>query len=179
MNGNMLAYFVNPLNNISNREAKGNARMGASFYLTLPYKRGFSYFLKMDALMRIALNGKHSLDDLVLDLYYRRRNNQHYRREAWLSLLEAELGEQGIKEHDDMVPGKTVLPSTDCLGLAFMLLRQDKEPLDLGFDERSLTTRVVGGLKAGSRAAEAGVKDGDEIMENTFMWQPTGIMSGR
>lgn len=88
-------------------------------------------------------------------------------------MLEAELGERGIREHDYMVAGKTVLPPSDCLGPAFKLVRQDKEPLDFGFDESSLTTRVISGLKPGSRTANVGVRDGDEIVDNTFMWQLT------
>jgi predicted metalloprotease with PDZ domain len=145
-----------------------------SFNLTLPYKRGFSYFLKADALIRATSGGKRSLDDLVLDLYSRRRNYQYHGREVWLSLLEAELGERGMAGHDDMAAGKTVLPPSDCLGPAFTLVRQDKEPLEFGFDENSLTARVVSGLKAGSRAAGVGVRDGDGIVENTFMWQLMG-----
>lgn len=159
----MLAYFLNALHNVSNREAQENAWLRSGFSLTLPYKRGFSYFLKVDALIRAASGGKRSLDDLVLDLYSRRRNHQYCGREVWPSQLEAELGERGTAGHNGMAAGKTVLPPSDCLGPAFTLVRQDKEPPELGFDESSLTTRVVGGLKAGSRAAEVGVGDGDEI----------------
>jgi predicted metalloprotease with PDZ domain len=141
----MLAYFLNALHNVSNREAQENAWLGSGFSLTLPYKRGFSYFLKVDALIRAASGGKRSLDDLVLNLYSRRRNHQYCGREVWLSQLEAELGERGTAGHNGMAAGKTVLPPSDCLGPAFTLVRQDKEPPELGVDESSLTQSGCGG----------------------------------
>lgn len=59
----------------------------------------------------------------------------------------------------------------DGLGSGFRLIRQDQEALDLGFDASSINNREISGLVAGSRAAQAGLEDGDEILKNSFVWE--------
>ena len=54
----------------------------------------------------------------------------------------------------------------DC---GFKLVRKDQEIWDSGFEAGSLITRVVKGLKRGSRAEKAGVREGDRILKNRAM----------
>ena len=130
--------------------------------------------MKVNAQIQKASHGKRSVDDIVLALLDRSRAKEPYGAKEWLSLLTAELGPSALDDFNAMDAGEVMVPTSDCLTPDFKLIRHDQEVLDLGFDDSFYRTRVVRGLKAGSRAAEAGLKDGDEIVKNTFIWQVQG-----
>jgi predicted metalloprotease with PDZ domain len=167
----MLSYFVNPLLNITNREAQENIRSGSSFNQYLHYNRGFNHLLKLDYQIRTASSGKRSLNNIVPPLLQRRKDKQYFGLDVNLSLLRAELGEQGIQDHNEMTQGNTILPVDGALGPEFKVVRDDKAPVELGFDESTMTARIVKGLKPGSRAAEAGLRKGDVLVKMAFLWQ--------
>lgn len=133
----------------------------------LPYDRGSLYFAALDAKIRKASAGKRSLDDMVRAMLAARREGKPMNEELWRSLLKAELGEAGITDLDAMLAGGTVLPASDAFGPCFERVQKPLRRFDLGFDPASLLARprVVKGVKPGSEAEKAGLRDGDIITQ--------------
>lgn len=174
------AEFLEDLNQTAGRyytNAKintPNAETPAGFWRdtrvrVLPYDRGSLYFAKVDADIRAASQNKRSLDDLVRTMLHTRLRGEPMDQSLWLRLLRAELGEKGITEFEAMIAGGTVLPPSDAFGPCFQRTTKPLRRFDLGFDPASLleSPKIVRGLKEGSEAATAGLRNGDEIL-NTF-----------
>lgn len=148
-----------------------NADIPAGFWRdtrvrVLPYDRGSLYFAATDAAIRKASAGKRSLDDLVRTMLATRRAGKPMNEALYRQLLTAELGTRGIADFDAMLRGAVVLPPSDAFGPGFRRIQVPLRRFDLGFDPESLLARpkIVRGLVAGSNAAKAGLRDGDEIL---------------
>lgn len=137
----------------------------------LPYSRGFTYIMRVDAQIRKKSFGKRSVDDVVFALLDKKNKRQSFGLTEWLLLLEDELPDTATQEFKFMADGGLLIPLEDTLGPDYRLVRQDQEMLELGFDASSINNRVISGLRKGSRAAAAGLKDGDTILKNTFVWE--------
>ena len=70
-----------------------------------------------------------------------------------------------------MTAGRLLVPATSALGPDFERVPEDREQYPLGFAEQSLTKRIFSGLEEGSRAAQAGLRNGDIIVRSTFMFE--------
>lgn len=154
--------------------ATPNAEIPAGFWRdtrirVLPYDRGSLYFAALDAKLREASGGKRSLDDLVRAMLAERRAGRPMDEALWRRLLRAELGQAGIDDFEAMLAGETVLPPSDAFGPCFRRTTRPLRRFDLGFDPESLLVqpRAVRGLKPGSEAAKAGLRNGD-VITNTF-----------
>lgn len=176
-NREAVGYYTNPFVTWNNTHASDMAWQ-LSHAQRLPYYRGCIYFIKLDAQIRAASAGRRSLDDLMLVLLRAKNVGQDYGLDVWLKLLSDELGTRGIDEFYAMLNGSLVIPQEPSLYDDFELVREDQEPYDLGFDEKSLTERVIDGLDPHSRAAEAGLKNGDVVLDSTFMWETVGELDG-
>ncbi|MCP3734260.1 peptidase M61 [Sphingomonas sp. RP10(2022)] len=132
----------------------------------LPYDRGSLYFETVDAQIRAESGGRRSLDDIVRTMLKTRRDGGAMNEALYRSLLKAELGDGGLTDLDAMLAGATVLPPSDAYGPRFRRVSRPLRRYDLGFDMASLQARpkIVRGLIAGSNAAVAGLRDGDEIL---------------
>ncbi len=151
-----------------------NDQIGAGFWKdtrirVLPYDRGSLYFAKVDAQIRAASDGKRSLDDIVRAMLQEREAGRPMDLPLWKRLLEAELGQQGIDEFEAMLTGAEVVVPADAFGPCFTRVSTPLRRFDLGFAPASLLTpeRKVSGLKPGSNAEMAGLRDGDRIL-NSF-----------
>lgn len=132
----------------------------------LPYDRGSLYFASVDAQIRAASQGKRSLDDVVRAMLAERRAGHPMDLPLWKRLLEQELGAKGLIDFDAMLAGATVLPPSDAYGACFERTTKPLKRFDLGFEPALLASpeRVVKGLKPGSAAANAGLRDGDRVL---------------
>mgnify|MGYP001232342753 CR=1 FL=1 len=160
------SYYGNPVNTAPASE------IAAKFWTDtrvrkLPYDRGAFYMAMVDAQVRTKSGGKRRLDDLVKAMLARKAAGGSYDTEAWLELVTAELGPQAKTEFEDMMAGKLLTPPSDVYGPCFRREGAEFRQFELGFDSASLaeSPRIVKGLVAGSSAARAGLKDGDEITE--------------
>ncbi len=158
-------YYTNAL------IATPNDRIAEGFWKdtrirVLPYDRGSLYFASVDARIRAASQGKRSLDDLVRQMLAERRAGHPMDLPLWKTLLGKELGAQGLADFDTMLAGGTVLPPSDAFGPCFQRVVTPLKRFDLGFDPLILVTpdRVVKGLKPGSAAEAAGLRDGDRVL---------------
>ncbi|MFC0202838.1 M61 family metallopeptidase [Novosphingobium soli] len=151
-----------------------NAEIPAGFWRdtrirVLPYDRGSLYFAATDAAIRKASGGQRSLDDLVRTMLSERRAGKPMDEALYRRLLHAELGNAGISAFEAMLKGATVLPPSDAFGPGFHRVEKPLQRFDLGFDPAALLARpkIVRGLIPGSNAEQAGLREGDEIL-NTF-----------
>ncbi|KAL9114632.1 MAG: hypothetical protein Q9227_001310 [Pyrenula ochraceoflavens] len=177
MNARLSGYFTSPALNCTNAEIAKIAWSDGHTHL-MGYQRGFAYFVKLATQITRHSNGRHSLDDLILDMVQRRLKGEAYDLLVWLSLLVRELGFSAIEEYDSMADAELVVPQRDSLRPGFILQETTDEKFELGFSEDSLGpgNGLVKNLKPGSRAAQAGVREGDKIspkrvgMWNTIVW---------
>lgn len=131
----------------------------------LPYDRGAMYFAVLNGKVRRASGGKRGIDDLVQNMIQRARDGEPLSEQVWLDLLRKELGEDGPAVHRNMMSGGLVLPESEDFGPCFERVTRKMRRFDLGFDNASITAnpKVIKGLKPGSEAAKAGLKDGDVV----------------
>ena len=153
-------YYTNPFIALSN-SASGEKFWSDYRAQRVPYGRGFMYFVRTDALIRARSGGKRSVDDLVLEMQDRQTRGEPGGLDQWREMVARELGEAGVKDYDDMVAGKMVIPPPNAFAPCLRAVQVKERPFELGFDEMRLA--VVSGLRPNSAAADAGLADGDKI----------------
>jgi len=131
----------------------------------LPYDRGAMYFAVLNGKIKRASGGKRSLDDLIQAMIDRVRANQPVTEAVWLDMLRAEIGEDGPTIHRSMLSGGLMLPESDDFGSCFRRITRPIRQFDLGFDNKSIlgAEKIIQGLKPGSEAEKAGLRNGDII----------------
>jgi hypothetical protein len=133
---------------------------------TLPYDRGMLYFATIDDAVRKKSGGKRSLDDLMLAMLRLERGGRVLTNADWEAQLERELGRGAVAEFRAFLDGRMPVPASDAFGPCFERTTVPLRRYVLGFDPAVLAEpkRIVRGLVAGSAAATAGLRDGDEIV---------------
>ena len=131
----------------------------------LPYDRGAMYFAVLNGKVRRASGGKRTIDDLVLTMIRRDRAGETITEQAWIDLLQTELGDAGPAVHKSMMAGGLMLPESEDFGPCFQRVVKKMRQFDLGFDNASIVAnpKIIKGLKPGSEAAKAGLRDGDQV----------------
>ncbi|WP_293404281.1 hypothetical protein [Phenylobacterium sp.] len=144
----------------------GRRRWADGAAQSAPYNRGFMYFVDLDAAVRARSGGARSLDDLVLAMLASRRAGGAYDEAKWRDLLRAELGEAGPARLDAMLAGDLIVPPADAFGpcLARRKLEHPRPVLGMSEDAFLMKPAVISGLQPGSAAAQAGLRDGDELV---------------
>jgi predicted metalloprotease with PDZ domain len=170
MNAVMAAYYLSPAVHMSLDHAAEVAWQNVAA-LKINYDRGAVYFARMNGLLARASNGTRSLDNIARTLIRaRRERGAAWGRREYLALLSHELGEEvAHQEFETMFNGEQlVVPPSDAFGPCFTLRRVDKYPVDLGFPFGNPGSgTVIRNLDPGSRAALAGLREGDRIVRNT------------
>lgn len=133
---------------------------------TLPYDRGMLYFATVDHAVRTASGGARSLDDLMLEMLRRQRDGRILTNAAWEDVLRAELGPDAVSRFHAFLNGAMPVPESDAFGPCFKRTTDERRRYELGFDTAVLAEpeRVVRGLVPGSNAEQAGLQDGDVIV---------------
>ncbi len=160
-------YYTNPYRGLTNAAA---ARIFWSdpTAQTVPYGRGFMYLVQTDGAIRAASDGKHSLDDVVRELRRRQNAGEPYGIAQWLELVGKALGADRAKaDYDAMAAGGLLVASPERFAPCFDRVKQTERPFVLGFARASLSKGKISDLEAGSAAAKAGVKDGDEVLSSS------------
>jgi predicted metalloprotease with PDZ domain len=133
---------------------------------TLPYDRGMLYFAVVDDAVRKKSNGKRSLDQMILDMLRLENQGKGLTNADWESELRKELGDGAVGEFHEFLDGKMPIPASDAFGPCFARGTARARRYELGFAPAVLSEprRVIRELIAGSAAAKAGLKNGDEIV---------------
>jgi predicted metalloprotease with PDZ domain len=138
----------------------------------IPYMRGCVYLLQIDSSLRNAtgifgFDQMSPLDDIIVDMGKRWQRGERLQASDWLAYLRPYLG--------DMSQGFRAMLRGTAMDLNEMLIAHEdwtlassmQEILEIGFDKSSTNQRIVSGLVQGSRAAIAGLKNGDKILSTS------------
>ncbi|MFJ7215044.1 hypothetical protein [Amycolatopsis sp. NPDC098790] len=158
------AYYTNPLQTLSNQQAAEVFWQDARAQ-RVPYGRGFFYLVDLNAKILAASGGARSVDDLVLAVVERRRAGDKVGVADWVRLVTDELGDQGQTDFAALQAGEWMVPGAEAFGPRFTRREVTAHTTELGFDLKSLETRVVNGLVPESAAARAGVREGDRLAQ--------------
>jgi predicted metalloprotease with PDZ domain len=162
INGRATGYYANPYRALSNAEA-GKRFWSDARAQRVPYGRGFMYLAALDAHLRAASAGRRSVDDLVLEVLDRQRRGERVGLAEWTQMVERELGPTARAGFEAMAAGSTIVPPPSSFGPCLRPEPVREARFELGFDE--FAAGVVRGLVAGSAAARAGLREGDEILD--------------
>jgi hypothetical protein len=157
-------YYTDPLNDLPDSQIEARF-WNETFVRVLPYDRGAMYFAVLNGKIRRASDGKRSVDDLIQSMIDRRRAGLENSEADWVALLRKELGEDGVAVHRTMMAGGLMLPRSDDFGPCFRRVVKQVRRFDLGFDNASVLgpDKTIKGLKPGSEAQKAGLREGDHF----------------
>lgn len=166
-NATVSRYLTNPLRNLPNNSIEEHFWKDRNAQV-VPYDRGSLYFAHVDAKIRAASDGNRSVDDIVLEMFDRRKKGEKLTKKMWLGLLEKELGPPAVDEFESVIiKGEDFVPDSEAFGPLFKRIPARLHVLEMGFDERKTlysTDKKVVGLKKGSAAEQAGLQNGDRIL---------------
>ena len=151
----------------SRADAAGRSFYAGDALAKLPYQQGAILAAHWNAALRQATGDKVQLDDVMRDL-----------RRAALATGQPVTGEQvadairhyaPIDAADDIrqavTEGGTLQPDPHALGPGFTLRTVRLAPFELGFDAgETASRRIMSGVKTGSHAYWAGLRDGQEVL---------------
>jgi predicted metalloprotease with PDZ domain len=133
----------------------------------LPYLRGDLVAMLVDAWIHRRSSGARSLDDLMRELLREvRSTGEKYTTEELLRRIDAEGGE-ALAERIRRIVVDGELPdlAPDDLGDCVLVHHEELPRYELGFDfESSTRTGRVAGVVPGSKAAGAGLRDGQKLV---------------
>ena len=161
-------YTQSPCRNCRGAEADADFYSGTPL-ARLPYQQGALLAAHWDAAIRRATSGAHSLGDVLRDL---RRDAAPMSAERVCAAvrryapLDAAGGLDATGEVERVVTqGGTLIPDPDALGPGYALQTVRVPPFELGFDgPATIAGRAVAGVKPGSQAFQAGLRDGQEVV---------------
>lgn len=162
-------YYWAPSRNLSIRQAAAAGFFKANDVQKIAYGRGRMFLAEIDAEIRAHSGGKASLDNITQAIGERERHGQPHDLNVWLKMVAARVGPEARAQFNAMMAGKLVVPPSDAFGPCFRRERADIPRFVLGFDAAELQRKNphISGLIAGSAAAKAGVRDGDEVVSHT------------
>lgn len=128
-----------------------------------PYHRGFFYFAELDRALRSRATAI-SLEDLVRKVRRRQRLGDHVDVVAWQTMVEAEIGALARELLEPVLLGSLRLPDPEIWGPRLRCRLEEVPVLDIGFAPSTYITNVVSGLRPGTVAANAGLRDGDILL---------------
>ncbi len=170
------AEYVERLNR-SLEQYYGSPRIGASAveirehfffdreYADHPYRRGDAIAMRIDHELRKRSAGTQCLDDLMRDLVLRGTRGERISPARFYELLEQRVGPE-VTAHVRAVAedgARLELPS-DLFSPCLALEPAEIPRYDLGFDlEATMKEKVLRGVREGSRAHAAGLRDGQKL----------------
>ena len=168
-------YYTSPLINLPHEELLKLVPTDESAKELL-LARAWAFVVSMDIRTRWLAVGKimRPVEDLAIKPFSKRRaNGEPHGIDEWIELLQPLLGEETRERYEDMLAGKVILIDVRLFGGggSHILKQTDMEFLDFGMDRESFEEGVVRGLKAGSRAEQAGLKEGDRIVKRSYLWR--------
>ncbi|TQW06541.1 peptidase M61 domain-containing protein [Cordyceps javanica] len=144
--------------------------------ILVSYRRGFMYFLLLDAQLRAAAEsrGESAQDQIavhstIMSICHKHWNEGGTNSAFWRETLYATLGKDTVDAGlRDMMDGKVLEPHPDLTfpvaGKTVRLKRCEQAMVELGFSDKSFGTRVIKGLVPGSKAQLAGMQNGDRLL---------------
>lgn len=173
VNAFLSAYYTNPLVSKSISELDSYEQKQEWYVISAKASRAFVYMLKMDAYLRRAAKARSEdverpLDELVRELRTLRKDGEEIQRAHWIARVAYWLGREDAEGHfrkmlEDGGPVIELSDMTSSFGNTYGPQLVEQEGLEFGFDKSSLEEGMISGVVKGSRAEEAGLRDGDQI----------------
>lgn len=166
MNSRADAYYANPHIGLTNAQA-AEIFWTDPVAQTVPYGRGWMYLLQTDAEIRRASGGASSLDDIVKTIRKAQLAGEPHGIPLWLELVGAQIGEEKAQtQFEAMAAGVRLSPPAELYAPCLKVVPRQVRTFELGFPRSVLNgDRIVTDLAAGSAAAQAGLRDGDQITD--------------
>ena len=158
-------YYTNARRLTPDRDVPRTMWAGRNAW-TLSYSRGMLYFANLDAQLRQA-GSPHTVLSLANELLTKQRAGQAPTALDWVALLRQHAGEAAVADWQAMVAGQLLRPVPGAFGPGVASQPVQTGFFDLGFAEPVTLQagRRIKGLVAGSPAALAGLREGDELTE--------------
>lgn len=174
VNAFLSAYYTNPLVSKSWSELESSDPSQKWYASTAKASRAFVYMLKMDAYLRRVAKARgedveRPLEELVRKLCTRKRSGETVQRADWIAGIADWLGPEDAERYfqemlEDGGKLNELSDMTSSFGNTYGPQPVEQEYLEFGFDKSSLKEGVIGGVVEGSRAAEADLVNGDQIV---------------
>ncbi|KAI9359224.1 hypothetical protein DFJ73DRAFT_903502 [Zopfochytrium polystomum] len=124
------------------------------------YNRGFTFIAQLDGMIVSATDGRHCMDDVILDVYRRRKEGVKFTIDDFKQLLASYVGADAFNAaYEAFFKGDLIVPGEHSLR---------------GLGLRRLGYTMKGGkvveVVPGSNAERAGVRVGDELVRQWMVW---------
>ena len=115
------------------------------------------------------------IEDLAIkQLAARKKEGKPHGINEWIALLTPLMGGDARQRYEYMCSGEAITLPVEVFGAkSHRLVQLDQEVFDLGMDRQAFEEGLVKGLKEGSRAEAAGLKEGDRITWSSHVWKCT------
>jgi len=172
-NAKIRDYVSSPFRNISGPQFRRELGHRGSDYrvLRIAYLRGDLLAQHWNALIRLSSHGRYSLDDVMLDLLRLARTGH---RPLEVSDLVKTIRHYARRDVSSDIPhyggqGATINPDPAALGPCARLLPTRTTLFDMGYDLSGSSHRgKIVGVKVGSNAYRAGLRDGQTYLDVDF-----------
>jgi predicted metalloprotease with PDZ domain len=155
-------YYLSPVRN-STREDVNRSYWSNSDVNRLPYYQGYVIAAFLDGELQGATAKRFTIDSLLFALYRRVRATGKLVDDAMFADAAPPAARAAVRDsiQSFVVEGHTVPVTARAFGDCIDIRVEQQFPFDLGFDSQTSTRdRVVRGVRAGSPADSAGLRDG-------------------
>jgi predicted metalloprotease with PDZ domain len=158
-------YYTNARRLTPDRDVPASMWAGRNAW-TLSYARGMLYFANLDARLR-QTGSPHTVLSFANELLAMQRAGHEPTAQDWVALLRREAGAWAVADWQAMVGGQLLRPVPGAFGPGVVSQPVPTGFFDLGFAEPLALQagKRIKGLVAGSSAALAGLREGDELAE--------------
>jgi hypothetical protein len=116
-------YYSNPYRNATLAALSGtgfSTGVGGTSAQNVSYTKGFLYFATVDSKIRTASGGKRKLDDVILNLFEKRRQGELFDVPTLIAAFEKEYGASAKTDFESaIVRGETIEPPSGAFGPGF------------------------------------------------------------
>lgn len=133
---------------------------------SLPYQRGDALAIELDWAIRRASGGERTIDDWIRgEFRVARERARPFTRDELFASIAAAAGSETAELVRAVAEGGKLLPArTDWFAPCMTHVTAQSGVFDLGFDfDATRVANVVSGLRAGSAAERAGLREGDRL----------------
>jgi hypothetical protein len=159
-------YYTNALRNVANHDLTHVMWSGRNAW-AVPYARGALYLADLDAKLK-EHRARVDVLDLVNETSRRIRMGAPAANQTWREVLASRAGQWAVADLDSMFEGRLLLPMAGAFGGSVKRVPMQSGFFDLGFAK---PVRVNAGsrveqVEPWSRAARAGLRDGDTVTQS-------------
>ncbi|RFU28464.1 hypothetical protein B7463_g7895, partial [Scytalidium lignicola] len=169
-----MKYYTSPYLQLPQNELLALASKNDAYAIEHLGTRAWAFVIGTDcAARKLTKLPQRPIEDLAIKpLAVRKKDGKPYGIEEWIELLTPLMGNDARVRYEYMCGGNVILLPVEVFGAkSHRLVQVDQEIFDLGMDRQGFEEGLVRGLKKGSRAEKAGLKEGDKITWSSHVWK--------